>query len=1048
MRRLLSLILAILISGVAFGQIQPINVSKVLDKSKESKTNTTQSNTQMDRVQRDNNTIHFANPDKKITGEFSLYNPDYISGDTTIFYFNFTFESPDIEWCDGISITFPTGMTPIEDSTSSTIGSGFYVANLVTPISGNTVVWGQVSTPSGYGDILPGSYDFQVEVAIDANTTGRQSIVCYAMGDGLGAAPHTINNTLIVSDSIWGFAWNVNDPDSIIPRGPVKVSLATGDIVPIGSYTGTDFMLGADFIKGDWYASSYNGKSLVKINTTTGNLTTIGNLGLVMNGLAYDATTDKLYGCAYDGLANSILYEINYYTGACKKIGTICPGNMIGLAANSHGNIYGINITNNSLYKINKTTGAGTVVGALGHDINYDQDIAFDKDNDYLYCTLYTEGLLGVIDTLTGAVTVYDTTSCELTGLAFPYAYILNENDIAIIDIDLPKSGCDVPANNSIIVTLKNVGLNELSNIPVNISINNDTLFTDTVAGPIASGTTLDHAFSQNFDFSADSVYNITVYTSLSSVENHINDTMREVVNNYAPDTIPKTINFDNSSLHDSFTIIDNNGDDNTLFYVNAHSYAHSGNYALAYIHNDTISADDYFFSSCINLSDEKFYKLSLWYRVADSTYPGSFEVYLASSPSVDDTIGSPIISVSNATNTTYAEAIAKKVTVGSNGTYYIAIRSTSDTDMSALIIDDITIDTMKYNDIAIIDIDLPASGCDVSGDSITITLKNVGAYDLSNIPVKILINNDTITDTVTSTIAFDSTLVYPFPHSFNFSADGDYNITAYASLSSDENHNNDTMRGVVQNYASATVPTTINFDDISLHDRYTIVDNNSDGITMFYLNNPLYARSGNYALAYNDSTASSVNDYFFSSCIDLSSEQIYKLSLWYRVKSSSYPVSFEVYLASAPSVDDIFGSTIISVSNATNENYKEATKNHVTVANDDSYYIAIRATNYIDTSVLIIDDITIDFSNDIKENEINFNIYPNPANDFIYIDLINSYSDDIMFRLFDVLGNEIIETKLNENNKIDIAYLNNGIYIYQIIYNNKKIINGKLLKY
>jgi len=42
--------LAILISGVAFGQMQPINVSKTLNQSKESKTSITQSNTQMDRV--------------------------------------------------------------------------------------------------------------------------------------------------------------------------------------------------------------------------------------------------------------------------------------------------------------------------------------------------------------------------------------------------------------------------------------------------------------------------------------------------------------------------------------------------------------------------------------------------------------------------------------------------------------------------------------------------------------------------------------------------------------------------------------------------------------------------------------------------------------------------------------------------------------------------------------------------------------------------------------------------------------------------------------
>ncbi|MGB4229735.1 MAG: hypothetical protein WBJ63_04120, partial [Bacteroidales bacterium] len=182
MRRLLSLMLAILISGVAFGQIQPINVSKVLDQSKESKTSITQSNTQMGRVQRDNNTIHFADPNKAITGTFSLSPTTYIPGQTMILNFNITFSSPDYEWCDGISITFPTGMTPLVTGTTATIDD----ATLVTPISGNTVVWGQVSSPSGYGDIYPDSYDFQVAVAIDAGLTGQQSIVCYAMGDGYG----------------------------------------------------------------------------------------------------------------------------------------------------------------------------------------------------------------------------------------------------------------------------------------------------------------------------------------------------------------------------------------------------------------------------------------------------------------------------------------------------------------------------------------------------------------------------------------------------------------------------------------------------------------------------------------------------------------------------------------------------------------------------------------------------------------------------------------------------------------------------------------------
>jgi hypothetical protein len=792
--------LAILISGVAFGQMQPTNVSKALNQSKESKTSITQSNTQMDRVQRVNSTIHYANPNKAITGSFSLSPTTYIPGQTMILHFNFTFSSTDLEYVDGVSITFPTGITPQETNTSTTISG----ATLVTPISGNAVVWGQITTPSGYGSITPGSYDFQVAVTVGAGLTGQQSIVCYAMGDGYGSTPHAINQTIImtealahdvavtgillqniystgttvtpkalisntgtsaetvnmqfvindgttdvytstvtghaiasgdidtiiftpdwtastpgnytatcyftttdnnitndtlnkaflVSDPIWGFAWNAYDPNDIIPVGPVKVNLATAEIIPFGSYTGTDFMPGADFIRGDWYASSYNSVSLLTIDTTTGNLTTIGNLSLVMNGLAYDATTDKLYGCAYDGSANSILYEINYYNGTYTQVGIISAGIMIGLAANSHGNIYGINISDDALYSINKTTGAGTVIGPLGYNISYAQDIAFDKDNDKLYGTLYaTEGLLCEIDTTSGAVTVYNTTPCELTGLAFPYAYTINNNDIAVTNLDLPNSGCDISATNSITVTLKNVGTTDQSNIPINISINNGTPITETVAGPIASGATIDHTFTQNFDFSTDGIYNIMVYSSLSGDENHNNDTMRGVVNNYAPTTVPTTIDFEDLNLLSRYTIVDNNNDGKTFFYLNNPSYAHSGNIALANEYSADNSADDYFFSSCIDLTAGQVYTVSLWYAVAGSDYPESFEVYLASDPSVAGIIGSPIISVPSATNETYEEATADNLTVDSDGSYYIAIRVTSAADMYALIIDDITID-------------------------------------------------------------------------------------------------------------------------------------------------------------------------------------------------------------------------------------------------------------------------------------------------------------------------------------------------------------------
>ena len=70
----------------------------------------------------------------------------------------------------------------------------------------------------------------------------------------------------------------------------------------------------------------------------------------------------------------------------------------------------------------------------------------------------------------------------------------------------------------------------------------------------------------------------------------------------------------------------------------------------------------------------------------------------------------------------------------------------------------------------------------------------------------------------------------------------------------------------------------------------------------------------------------------------------------------------------------------------------------------------------------------------DVNENVCNaMNVYPNPANDFIFIDLNESSEISI----FDLLGNEVLHTITNS--KVDISSLTNGIYFLNI--------NGKTAK-
>jgi hypothetical protein len=77
------------------------------------------------------------------------------------------------------------------------------------------------------------------------------------------------------------------------------------------------------------------------------------------------------------------------------------------------------------------------------------------------------------------------------------------------------------------------------------------------------------------------------------------------------------------------------------------------------------------------------------------------------------------------------------------------------------------------------------------------------------------------------------------------------------------------------------------------------------------------------------------------------------------------------------------------------------------------------------------------------------YKIYPIPANNQLNIeyDFIGNY--DATFTLIDILGREILQTTLkNDNTKVSISLLNlqPGIYTYKINC-AKEIYNGKLIK-
>jgi len=56
------------------------------------------------------------------------------------------------------------------------------------------------------------------------------------------------------------------------------------------------------------------------------------------------------------------------------------------------------------------------------------------------------------------------------------------------------------------------------------------------------------------------------------------------------------------------------------------------------------------------------------------------------------------------------------------------------------------------------------------------------------------------------------------------------------------------------------------------------------------------------------------------------------------------------------------------------------------------------------------------------------FDVYPNPAKDFITIELMEGGSEEI--KIYDILGNEVLSQKIYSGDRIDVASLPKGIYI------------------
>jgi len=199
----------------------------------------------------------------------------------------------------------------------------------------------------------------------------------------------------------WIYKSNLDSPydttcvcGGLIPSNP---------LFPSGTWTSDERLLVQEYSTGILYEIDLENCEVIEI----------GGGGVGLNGLTYDPTSGKVYGCS-----NYNLFEINPETGEQDLIGSFNTGTiMIEIACDAEGIMYGWDVKfsgESYLYKIDKDTGEASIVGAMGLTLCYAQDGDFCREYDILYLAAY------VISPAYGSCLIEcdeDTGDCNILGM-------------------------------------------------------------------------------------------------------------------------------------------------------------------------------------------------------------------------------------------------------------------------------------------------------------------------------------------------------------------------------------------------------------------------------------------------------------------------------------------------------------------------------------------------------------------------------------------------------------------------------------------------------
>lgn len=268
-------------------------------------------------------------------------------------------------------------------------------------------------------------------------------------------------------------------------------------------------------------------------------------------------------------------------------------------------------------------------------------------------------------------------------------------------------------------------------------------------------------------------------------------------------------VNFSNAQilLSESFEgtfppagwLIQNNGTGNNWTPLNDANYASAGSKSMIYAYHGTNAANTWAYMPAIALNSGDVLLITFDQRVRGVGYTEKLKVTVGNA----QTVASQTTTLfNNATlnNITYTQHTIN-FTAPSTGNFYFAFNCYSAANQYNLYIDNLVIKKLGA-DVSVKTLTAPGSGCSLTNaENVIITIKNEGLTSVSGFPVYYSVNGSgLVTESVSASIAPSATMDYTFSNTANLSANGNYIIKAYADLSSDVDHFNDTISKIIEN--------------------------------------------------------------------------------------------------------------------------------------------------------------------------------------------------------------------------------------------------------